>query len=77
MSKLILFIAKIEWNIIIIACLTLGLAPFLPPHIFEKVSMLLEGNLRKPLDWFDLLLHGMPWLILIAKTVITAKKRGV
>ncbi len=76
MNKLILFITKIEWNIVIIVCLTLGLAPFSPPHIFEKVLMLLDGNLRKPLDWFDLLLHGTPWLILIVKTVITVKKRG-
>lgn len=77
MNQLILFITKIEWNIIIIICLTLGLAPFTPPHIFEKISMLIQGTLRKPLDWFDLFLHGTPWVILIIKIVITFKNRGV
>ena len=29
--------------------------------------MLLAGNLRKPIDIFDILMHGVPWLILLAK----------
>jgi hypothetical protein len=66
-----------EWHIIIIICLTLGLAPFTPPHIFEKLSMLVNGTLKRPIDWFDLFFHGIPWIILIMKIVITIKNRGV
>jgi hypothetical protein len=66
-----------EWHIIIIICLTLGLAPFTPPHIFEKLSMLVNGTLKRPIDWFDLFFHGIPWIILIIKIVITIKNRGV
>jgi len=31
--------------------------------------MLAAGTLVRPIDWFDLVLHGVPWLILIAKLV--------
>jgi len=55
---------------IILICLTLGLAPFLPePHIWEKLKMLAAGTLVKPLDIFDLLMHGAPFLVLIAKLI--------
>ena len=48
--------------------LTLGLAPFFPePHIWEKIKMLMAGTLVKPLDIFDFLLHGTPWVLLIIK----------
>ena len=29
--------------------------------------MLFQGRLVRPLDWFDLALHGVPWLLLILK----------
>ena len=61
------FLNKIPWDLAIIACLTLGLAPFRPPHIWEKLVMLSKGQLRRPIDWFDLFLHGAPWAILLLK----------
>ena len=63
------WLADVPWTILIVACLTLGLAPFFPPHIFEKLQMLWSGTLRRPLDWFDLVMHGAPWLLLIAKAL--------
>ena len=68
------FINKLPWGIIIIACLTLGLAPFAPPHIWEKLVMLKNGELSRPIDWFDLFYHGVPWLLLIVKTAASLKK---
>ncbi|MEX1663499.1 RND transporter [Thioclava sp. 15-R06ZXC-3] len=48
----------------------LGLAPFTPePHIWEKLKMLASGTLVRPVDWFDLCLHGLPWIILAVKLV--------
>lgn len=64
----------LPWNLVILACLTLGLAPFTPPHIVEKLGMLFSGKLVKGIDWFDLLMHGAPWLVLIAKGVSTVVK---
>ena len=62
--------------ILIVACLTLGLAPFMPePHLWEKLKMLTSGELTKPVDIFDLLLHGTPWILLIIKLVFLATKK--
>lgn len=46
----------------------LGLAPFSPePHLVEKTRMLFQGTLSRPIDIFDLLLHGVPSLLLAVK----------
>lgn len=69
------FITQLDWSLVVILCLTLGLAPFAPPHIVEKLQMLSQGNLKKPLDWFDLFFHGMPWLLLLVKSAYTIMER--
>ncbi len=63
------FLTELPWSLIILACLTVGLAPYRPPHIWEKLEMLLAGRLVRPLDWFDFLLHAMPWALLVVKGV--------
>jgi hypothetical protein len=68
------FIDNLPWSMIILACLTLGLAPFAPPHIWEKLVMLRKGVLVKPIDWFDLILHGIPWALLALKSIVTLAK---
>lgn len=55
---------------LILLALTLGLAPFVPePHLLEKLRMLMAGTLTRPIDIFDMVLHGAPWLLLAAKLV--------
>jgi hypothetical protein len=54
--------------------LTLGLAPFAPPHIWEKLKMLAHGELVRPIDWFDLVLHGTPWVILVLKGIASINR---
>ena len=52
---------KIPASLLIVLCLTLGLAPFRPePHVWQKLSMLLSGDLNRIIDIFDLLMHGAP-----------------
>jgi len=59
---------RLPLSLAVIAALTLGLAPFVPePHIVEKLRMLMAGELRRPLDIFDLLLHAAPGAVLFAK----------
>jgi hypothetical protein len=66
---------QLPLSILIIAALTLGLAPFFPePHITEKIRMLLAGNLTKPMDIFDFLMHGLPFILLAAKLARLALK---
>jgi hypothetical protein len=70
------FLDQIPLNILILAALTLGLAPFLPePHIWEKLKMLAAGNLVKPIDIFDLILHATPFVLLAAKLLRLAMLR--
>ena len=66
---------KLPWSILIFFCLTLRLAPFFPPHLFEKIKMLLEGQLFRPIDWFDLVMLATPWVFLVLKLLMTAIPR--
>ncbi len=57
------------WLAVVMAA-TLGLAPFIPePHVWQKLKMLAAGALVRPIDIFDLFLHGVPWVLLAAKFV--------
>ena len=61
---------SIPLYLLIAMALSLGLAPFVPePHVVEKLRMLFSGNLGKPMDILDLLMHGTPWVLLILKLV--------
>jgi len=62
---------KFNWPIVIFACLTLGLAPLEPPHIWEKLNILVAGTLAQPADIFDFLMHGAPWILLMLKIGVT------
>ena len=55
------------FKIAVLLCLTLGLAPFFPePHVWGKLKWVLGGaNGMAVTDWFDLLLHGFPFVLLI------------
>jgi hypothetical protein len=52
----------------IFASLSLGLAPFIPePHLFGKIRWVMGGaEGMGAMDWFDLVLHGAPWIFLLA-----------
>jgi hypothetical protein len=67
---------KVPFSLLIILCLTLGLAPFTPePHIWEKLEMLMSGDLTEAIDIFDLIMHAKPWVLLIIKLVTMLKSR--
>lgn len=61
-----MWIDQLDWPILLIAGVFLALAPMQPePHLVEKLRMLGDGTLVKPLDIFDLVMHSAP-LVLIA-----------
>lgn len=68
-----------DYRIIILLSLTLGLAPFFPePHIWGKLKWIVGGaNGMKLKDWFDVLLHGLPWLLLIRIIFIKSFRKNV
>ncbi len=56
---------KIPLPLLIALAAWMALAPFTPePHLVEKLRMLLQGTLTRPLDVFDLLLHAAPLVLL-------------
>lgn len=66
-------IARLPLLYVVLACLTIGLAPFVPePHLVEKLRMLTDGELARPIDVFDLVLHGAPWALLVLRLVAGA-----
>jgi hypothetical protein len=61
---------EIPYVVLIIIAIFMLLAPFYPmPHVVEKLLMLKNGTLQKPIDIFDLLFHLAPIAILILKIV--------
>ncbi len=56
-----------DFRLILLLCLTLGLAPFFPePHLWAKLKWVFGGATGMQLkDWFDVVLHGLPWVLLV------------
>jgi hypothetical protein len=62
------FLDSLSYAILVPIALLLGLAPFQPrPHLFEKLEMLSQGTLTRPIDIFDLILHATPLVLLLLK----------
>ncbi len=68
MSSYLGWLDRIPLTVLVIAAVLLGLAPFAPePHLVEKLRMLFNGQLSRPIDIFDLFLHGTPVVLLVLK----------
>ena len=64
------FLDKIPYAILILIAVIMLLAPFKPmPHVVEKLIMLKNGVLTKPIDIFDLFYHLIPTILLAIKIV--------
>ncbi|MFT6795346.1 MAG: fucose 4-O-acetylase-like acetyltransferase [Maribacter sp.] len=66
-----------NWKLIILLCLTLGLAPFFPePHLWGKLKWVAGGAVGlEAMDWFDFLFHGFPFLLLIRVIALSFFKK--
>ncbi|MEL7195541.1 MAG: hypothetical protein AAFY70_03755 [Bacteroidota bacterium] len=66
-----------DWKLFLMLSLTLGLAPFFPePHIWGKLKWIAGGaEGMQVMDYFDLFLHGMPWLLLFRILILKALKK--
>ncbi len=68
---------RLSYPMLIVFAVLLGLAPFKPqPHLIEKLMMLFDGTLTRPIDIFDLFLHGSPLILLALKLGRSYKQRG-
>ncbi|WP_373523355.1 hypothetical protein [Aquiflexum sp.] len=66
-----------NWIYVVIMCLTLGLAPFVPePHIWGKIKWIADGAKGMEwLDWLDFIFHGIPWVLMIRLLFLKIKDR--
>ncbi|MDA9245417.1 hypothetical protein N9E92_02430 [Polaribacter sp.] len=73
---------KKNWKLFLMASVTLGLAPFNPPHIARKIEWLLGGNAftgqnaMQAQDWLDVFLHGSPWVLLLISVALNLSKKN-
>jgi hypothetical protein len=59
---------KFPLLLLILVAAWMAIAPISPePHLVEKLRMLSQGNLTKPLDIFDLCLHTAPIVLLLIR----------
>lgn len=64
------FLDGIPYAMLIPIAIALALAPLHPmPHLVEKIIMLKNGTLSRPIDIFDLVMHATPLVILAAKLI--------
>ena len=62
------FVDKLPYEILAVIAIFMILAPCYPrPHALEKIIMLKDGNLKRPIDIFDLFFHLAPMLLLLIK----------
>ncbi len=66
--------SKMNWldriPLLLLAALAIymAIAPIQPePHLVEKIRMLSQGTLSRPIDIFDLLMHATPLVLLVLK----------
>ena len=70
------WIGTLPYVILVPFAVLMALAPFgATPHLVEKWRMLFGGVLRRPLDWFDLVLHTTP-IVLLALRIIYDLRRA-
>ena len=74
-NMMVNWLDSIPYTLIILIAVFMLLAPFRPmPHVVEKLIMLKNGTLSKPLDLLDLVFHLVPTVLLIAKIVRDASR---
>jgi hypothetical protein len=59
---------RIPLQLLAVLAIYMAIAPIQPePHLVEKIRMLSQGILTRPLDVFDLLMHVTPLVLLVLK----------
>jgi hypothetical protein len=67
---------KIPLSLLLPLAVVLALAPFVPePHLWQKLKMLFSGTLVRPIDIFDLFLHGTPLVVLVLKLLYMSRQK--
>jgi hypothetical protein len=69
---------KIPYSLLLPLAVVMALLPFSPePHLWQKLKMLAAGTLVRPIDIFDLFMHGAPLLLLAFKLLSGVTRKRV
>jgi len=61
---------SIPFWVFAVAGVLISIAPVFPmPHLVEKILMLVDGKLVKPVDIFDLVWHSLFPVLLLVKSI--------
>jgi len=60
-------IDRIPISLLVTLAVLLALMPLGAPHLWEKLGMLFDGTLSRPIDIFDLFMHGTPLVLLLIR----------
>ncbi len=64
------WVDKLPVKPLLVVAVFFALVPFKPePHLFEKLRMLSEGVLTRPIDIFDLFMHSFPLVLLAIRLI--------
>jgi hypothetical protein len=69
------WLQRIPYAFLILFAVVMMVVPFGASHFVEKWTMLFRGTLRRPIDWFDLVFHSAPLILLIVKLAGDLRRR--
>lgn len=69
------WLEKVPWWMIVFAAIAFAVVPLGESHFLQKWGMLSSGTLKRPLDWFDLVMHSAPLFLLGLKFVLFLRNR--
>lgn len=65
---MLIWLDRMPWIWLLLFAAWMAVAPITPePHLLEKLRMLVQGVLVRPLDIFDLVMHAAPLLLAALK----------
>jgi hypothetical protein len=70
LNVIIMEFLNLPYSTIVPLAILLALLPFYPePHLVEKIRMLFNGTLSRPIDIFDLVWHSWAIVFLAVKLI--------
>ena len=69
------WLEKIPLGPLVLVAVFIALLPFRPePHLWEKLGMLVNGQLIRGVDIFDLLWHSALIILVLVKIILAKQK---
>jgi len=70
------FLDKVPYAVLIVFAIVMAIIPPGQSHLLEKTRMLFSGTLKRGIDWFDLVMHSFPLILLVIKAITDLARRS-